>query len=251
VQWLIAGVVLAGRTALAGPAALHVTYDEAHLDLARHQLQFKVSRPIASAELVVTGDDGGQLDQVSATFDDSQSRDWLSIAWHQPDDATVLQLELHVSAKDASTRVQLIPWSVTIAHEDVNFASDSSAIESGEEQKLDASLAKIDEVVKRSARFIKMQLYVAGHTDTVGTSAHNRTLSLARARAIAAYFRAKGLALPIAYAGYGEDVLKVKTPDNTDERANRRADYVIGPASGSPPFRGQYLNAHAAWKQLK
>ena len=187
----------------------------------------------------------------SSSFDDTQSHDWLSIVWHQPGDATVLQLELRVSAKDATTRVQLIPWSVTIAHEDVNFASDSSAIDASEEQKLDESLAKINDVVKRSARFIKMQLYVAGHTDTVGTSAHNRTLSLSRARAIAAYFRAKGLTLPIAYAGYGEDVLKVKTPDNTDERANRRADYVIAPAGAPPPFHGPYLKAHATWKQLK
>ena len=66
-RWLISSVVgawLAAQPAFAGPAALHVTYDEAHLDLANHQLQFKVSRPIQAAELVVTGDDGTQLDQV-------------------------------------------------------------------------------------------------------------------------------------------------------------------------------------------
>ena len=122
-------------------------------------------------------------------------------------------------------------------------------IESSEEAKLDASLAKIAEVVKRSERFMKMKLYVAGHTDTVGPDGKNRKLSLDRARAIARYFRKKGLALPIAIAGYGEDVLKVKTADNIDERINRRADYVIGPANGAPPFKGAYLKARAAWQQ--
>jgi hypothetical protein len=57
--------------------------------------------------------------------------------------------------------------------------------------------------------------------------------------------------VPIAFAGFGEDVPKVKTPDETDERANRRADYVLGPVGGAPPFKGAYLKAKADWKALK
>ena len=98
---------------------------------------------------------------------------------------------------------------------------------------------------------MKLRLYVAGHTDTVGPSAKNRTLSLARAEAIGRYFRTKGLDIPIVVAGFGEDVPKVPTPDNTDNRANRRADYVLGPAAGAPPFHGPYLKAHAGWHQLR
>ncbi|MGH2897485.1 MAG: OmpA family protein, partial [Solirubrobacteraceae bacterium] len=116
--------------------------------------------------------------------------------------------------------------------------------------KLDASLAAIAEIVKRSAKFVRMQLYVAGHTDTVGPSARNLALSLARARAIAAYFRSRGLAMPIAFGGFGEAVLKVSTPDETDERRNRRADYVIAPLDAPPPFKGAYLKARVAWKRL-
>jgi outer membrane protein OmpA-like peptidoglycan-associated protein len=156
-----------------------------------------------------------------------------------------------VSADGLVTRVELIPWSVAIDHEDVNFATNSSAIEPGEEAKLDASLARIGEVVKRSERFVKMQLYIAGHTDTVGPAGKNLALSLDRARAIAAYFRRKRLALPIVYAGFGEQVLKVSTPDETDERRNRRADYVIAPLGAPPPFKGPYLKAHVSWKQLR
>jgi outer membrane protein OmpA-like peptidoglycan-associated protein len=156
-------------------------------------------------------------------------------------------LKLRVATADgAATNVELIPWSVAVDHEDVNFNSDSAAIDADEAKKLDASLAKIDEIVKRSGKFIKMQLYIAGHTDTVGPSAKNRKLSLDRAVAIGRYFRDHKLALPIVVAGFGEDVLKVKTPDNTDERANRRADYVLGPVGGTPPFK-----AKGSWSPLR
>jgi outer membrane protein OmpA-like peptidoglycan-associated protein len=95
-----------------------------------------------------------------------------------------------------------------------------------------------------------LKLYIAGHTDTVGPADKNRELSRARAKAIAGYLRKKGLGVAIVVAGFGEDVLKIKTPDNTDERANRRADYVLGPAAGAPPFGGAYLKAHADWKSV-
>ena len=132
-----------------------------------------------------------------------------------------------------------------------DFATDSAVIQPAEETKLEASLAKIAEVVKRGEKFMKMTLYVAGHTDTVGTNAKNRKLSLDRARAIAKYFRKKKLTMPIAFAGFGEEVLKVKTADSTDEAGNRRADYVIGPASGAPPFKGPYLKVKAGWQLLR
>jgi hypothetical protein len=45
-------------------------------------------------------------------------------------------------------------------------------------------------------------------------------------------------------------VLRVQTADETDERRNRRADYVIAPRGAPPPFGGPYLKARATWKQL-
>ena len=232
-------------------APLKVGYDIDHLDLDNHVLQFKPSRPAASAELVVIGEDGKEIGTGAAAYKGMPADTWLSISWTQPPKARVMMLKLRVVASDGlAATVELIPWSVTVDHEDVNFATDSAVIERTEEAKLDASLAKINEIVKRSQRFIKMRLYIAGHTDTVGPDAKNRKLSLDRARAIARYFRQKGLALPIAFAGFGESVLKVKTADNVDERANRRADYVLGPAAGAPPFKGPYLQARAAWQQL-
>jgi len=232
-------------------ASFKVTYDFEHLDLDKRVLQFKVSRPAGSAEITVIGEDGKELGGGSGLYKEPADT-WLSITWTQPAGTRVMMMKLRVVTADGlATNVELIPWSVTIDHEDINFATDSAVIEPGESGKLDASVAKIAEVVKRSERFMKMTLFVAGHTDTVGPNAKNRKLSLDRARAIAGYFRKQGIKLPIAYAGFGEEVLKVKTADSTDERANRRADYVIGPSAGAPPFKGPYLKAKAAWKQLR
>jgi outer membrane protein OmpA-like peptidoglycan-associated protein len=234
------------------PAPFHVSYDAEHLDLEGHVLQFKPSHRAAAAELVAIGEDGTRLGTGAITYRDQPADTWLSIGWTQPAGARVLMLKLRVVDREGLvTNVELIPWSITVDHEDVSFATGSVSIEPGEEAKLDASLASITEVVKRSETFVKLRLYVAGHTDTVGPSANNRTLSLGRARAIATYFRRKGLALPIAFAGFGEDVLKVATPDETDERSNRRADYVIAPQDAPPPFHGPYLKVRAAWKQLR
>jgi outer membrane protein OmpA-like peptidoglycan-associated protein len=250
-------VALASRPAAAGPSKrpapppLRLTYDSAHLDLDRHVLQFKLSSAAASADLVVLGEDGAEIGTGSATYKDTQASSWLEIGWTQPPDTRVMILKLRVVADDGrGTNLELIPWSVAIDHEDVKFRTDSAIIDRPEEAKLVASLAKIDNVVKRSSRFMKMTLYVAGHTDTVGTAEKNRSLSLRRARAIASWFRRKGLAIPIAYAGYGEDVLKVKTAQETDAPANRRADYVIGPTAAPPPFKGPYLKARVSWQRL-
>ena len=251
---VLAAAGFAAATTLAQPvrAPFHVTYDLDHLDLDGRVLQFQMARPAGSADLVVIGDDGTQIGTGSARYHGEPAHTWLAISWSQPAGARVLMLRLRAVAADGQiTRVELIPWSVAIQHDDVNFATHSAAIEPGEATKLDASLSKITEVVKRSEKFVQMQLYVAGHTDTVGSSVNNRALSLDRARAIAAYFRRKGLTLPIAFAGFGEDVPKIKTADEIDEPANRRADYVIAPRDAAPPFRGAYLQARVSWKQLK
>ncbi len=252
-RWTAAiAVICAAGVAAAGPAPIHVGYDADHLDLDKHVLQFKPSRAITDASIVALGEDGKQLGTGSETYKDPPANGWLSITWTQPADTRVMMLRLHVAAADGvATNVELIPWSVTVEHEDVNFSTDSAAIEPSETQKLDASLAKITEIVKRTHKFMKTRLYIAGHTDTVGPASKNQKLSLARANAIGEYFRRKGLTIPIAVAGFGESVLKVKTPDETDERANRRADYVIGPAAGVPPFKGPYLKVKADWKQLR
>jgi outer membrane protein OmpA-like peptidoglycan-associated protein len=229
-----------------------ISYDLDHLYLDRCVLEFKVSRPAASAELEVFGEDGTEIGSGSARYQNKPPGTWLPIKWRQPRGKRVMKMRLRVVADNGLTStVELFPWSVRVDHEDVNFPTGSAEIRPGERDKLDDSLAKIRAIVKRSGRFMKMKLYIAGHTDTVGSAADNRRLSRDRARAIARYFRRKGLSIPIAVAGFGEQVLAVKTPDNTDNAANRRADYVLGPAGGAPPFKGAYRAVRAGWKELR
>jgi outer membrane protein OmpA-like peptidoglycan-associated protein len=90
-------------------------------------------------------------------------------------------------------------------------------------------------------------LFIAGHTDTVGTNEHNFRLSLARAQSIANWFRRRGLAIPIAYEGFGKTSLLVKTADDVDEPRNRRVDYILAvdePTLKTTGFR-------AGWKRVK
>src|SRR5579883_623760 len=234
-------------------APITVTYDYEHLDLAGRTLRFQQSRPAGRAELTVIADDGREIGRGSASYHKEPAGTWLPIQWTATAPGNPMLLKLKVAAADGlATNVELVPWEVSIEHEDVNFETDSAAIRPEEAGKLDASLRRIEEVTKRAERFVKVRLWVAGHTDTVGSKEHNRKLSLDRARAIAEYFRQKGLAIPISYEGFGEEVLKVKTPDETDEPKNRRADYVLGAVSAPAP--GSITGHHAVradWKPLK
>jgi len=246
-------VTAVASIATAAPVKLKVTYDADHLDLEAKRLEIKASMPPTSLDLEVIGEDGTTIATVSQPITTPPGRDaWIPITWATKSTARVMMLKLRVAADGGiATNVELIPWSVAVDHEDVKFATDSAVITQAEGAKLDASLGKIAEAQAAAAKFMKLRLYIAGHTDTVGPSAKNLKLSLDRARAIATYFRKHGVALPIAFAGFGEEVPRTKTADNTDEPANRRADYILGPAAGAPPFKGAYLEVKASWAQLK
>jgi outer membrane protein OmpA-like peptidoglycan-associated protein len=242
------GYDLSFDTAVRAP--MSIKFDIDHLDLDGKVLKFQQSRPAGKAAVKVIGEDGDEIGAGEATFAKEPAGTWLPVPWTQSKPGRVLMLRLHVEDPDGITvDAELVPWSVAIEHEDVNFDTDSAVVRPAEAGKLDASLERIREVAKKAERFLKVKLYVAGHTDTVGSAQHNRQLSLDRARAIAEYFRKKGLALPIVYEGFGEDVPKVGTADNVDEPRNRRADYVLGAADGQPPFT--YRAAATSWKPVR
>jgi outer membrane protein OmpA-like peptidoglycan-associated protein len=138
------------------------------------------------------------------------------------------------------------PWMITIPHEEVVFATDSAVIAPTEAPKLTTSLTLIREAMKKNPGVIP-KLFIAGHTDTVGAVPYNLSLSRKRAQAIAGWFRKNGLAIAIAFEGFGEHALRVITPDNTDEARNRRVDYILSveePALNATDF-------HPVWKPMK
>lgn len=227
-------------------------YDVEHLDLPGKVLRFQLSRPAARAELTVVGEDGSPIGHGEASYEAAAPGTWLAVPWTEERPGRLLMLKLRATAVDGLVAAaELTPWSVEVEHEEVTFDTDSAVVRPSEAGKLEASLARIQEIAARAGRFIPVKLYIAGHTDTVGARDHNRELSLARARAIAAYLRGHGLALPIAYQGFGEEVLRVATPDDTDEPRNRRVDYVLGAGTMAPPFSAAYRTAAGDWKNLR
>jgi outer membrane protein OmpA-like peptidoglycan-associated protein len=134
-------------------------------------------------------------------------------------------------------------WSYAIPHEDVVFATASSAIDAAEEYKLVAAMVEAKKVYAKYEGEVTVRLYVGGHTDTVGDNAYNEKLSEARALSLARWFKANAFPGEIFYAGYGESQLAVKTGDNVDELRNRRAEYLL--AGGPPPGTG------GGWEPLR
>lgn len=236
--------------AVINAGTVSVGYSKDRLDLDAHTLEFTLSRPAGHVDLKVLGDDGTELATASADYKGERAGTWLAIRWTPTKPGNVLTLDLNVTSTDGGRgHVLLTPWSVAVPHDEVVFETGKSEIRPSEEAKLDAGYKKITDAVAKVRKIrpdLPVKLFIAGHTDTVGSGADNRKLSLARARAIAAWYRDRGLPLPISFAGFGEDALKVKTPDETDNAANRRADYIVG-VEEPQVARG----VHATWMKLQ
>jgi outer membrane protein OmpA-like peptidoglycan-associated protein len=175
----------------------------------------------------------------------------LVVRWQQDKDTPTGSISLRMYDRDEHfIEQEYSAWYVPIPHEEVNFRTDSADVDASEVPKLDAAYGKIQEVLaKDKAKEHKnLTLYIAGHTDTVGSNAYNLQLSMRRAQSLARWFRQKGVRIPIAYEGFGETVLRVQTPDNTDEVRNRRADYII--ADEAPPMNVAGGSFKPSWKKI-
>jgi outer membrane protein OmpA-like peptidoglycan-associated protein len=228
-------------TEVLGPLKLELAKDA--LDLPARKLRFTLSRPAARANLAVWMDTGEKAFDGVVPFQGEAAGTPLQVTW-PPMEGKVLRISLQAyDTSDFYMGVDLYPWRVDIPHEEVNFASGSAEIPAAERGKLDHSHKLITESVTRYGRFAALRLYILGHTDTVGPTDANRELSLQRARSIAAYFRKRGVKLPIFFEGFGEQSLRKATPDETAEPANRRAEYIIAvedPALTNAPFTPQW-----------
>lgn len=105
----------------------------------------------------------------------------------------------------------------------VEFATDSANLTPAAQQTLDS----LGEALS-SQQLAAYRFRIEGHTDTVGSTAYNLTLSQQRANAVAAYLEQKfGIsASRLETIGMGEEGLLVPTPPNTDEPKNRRVQVI-------------------------
>ena len=231
-------------------SALKVMVDKTKVDLKAHRLEVKMSRPAGKVKITVYDESNAVLADDEQDFSGRAGGTPLIVTWSPSSDAPVGKIELRAyDAQGNWVGVELAPWFVNIPHDDVNFRTDSSDIDAAEAPKVEAAFAKIEEALAKDSASGRMHagitLYIAGHTDTVGNPTHNFKLSQDRARSIAAWFRKRGVKIPISYEGFGETSLAVKTADNIDEVKNRRADYVLsdGPPTLSNTFK-------PSWKRI-
>jgi outer membrane protein OmpA-like peptidoglycan-associated protein len=217
--------------------ALKVMIDKSKVDLPHHKLEVRLSRAADRVRLKVYGESGAVLAENEKSWSGAAAGTPLEMTWSPSSDEAVAKVEVWGYDTDGYyAGVAIVPWSESVPHQEVNFATDSDAIQPADVPKLEASLKKITEIAAKHASLGKVTLYVLGHTDTVGSDEHNLTLSRRRARTIAAWFRSHGLANAIAFAGLGERSLLVKTADEVDEPRNRRVDYILALEPPALPF---------------
>jgi outer membrane protein OmpA-like peptidoglycan-associated protein len=231
--------------AAAAASPLRIEVDRARVDLAARKLEVRMNHPAAKVELKVFSPTGtAPLVDITQDFSGQPAGAPLVVTWPDPGGEVG---KVDVRAYDTAgyyVGVALIPWSVTIPHQEVNFATDSAVITAEEAPKLEGSVKLIGEALARHRNLGPIKLFIAGHTDTVGASPYNLRLSQRRAQSIATWFRKHGLRLPIYYEGFGEQALLVATPDGTNEARNRRVDYIL--AVEEPTLKGQGFRP--AWK---
>jgi outer membrane protein OmpA-like peptidoglycan-associated protein len=211
---------------------------------AKRLVRFTGSRPLQKATIELLDKDGKSLGKVERLLDDPKLGRY-EARWEQQESGEIGRVVLTAHDRDGFwARVEITPFSIFIPHDEVVFASGSALIRPSERPKLDATLERIHDALRRNAEIEDVRLYVAGYTDTVSGREYNYKLSRRRAQSIAGYFRRKGLKIPVFYQGFGKDVLAVPTPDNTPEEKNRRALYLLcnhTPPPSKPFPRSEWL----------
>lgn len=198
-----------------------------------HRVVVEADGTVSKVDVEVYGEDDALLASQSVPFENAAAGTPLTVDWVPGKEGPVLRVQVTVHDEHGLHRSgQFYPFVISVPHDEVVFDSGKADVLPREEPKLQAALEKIRVVVKRYARGVavgggELRIFVSGFTDTVGGSASNRALSERRARAIGEWFKRNGVGVPVYVRGYGEDVLKVETADETDEEKNRRADYDL------------------------
>lgn len=205
----------------------------------------RTNRPLDRIEMVIKDTDGETLTDRTQEFGGKKGT--ITVEWPVEEDVGSIELKAY-DVDGFWSSLTLEPFWVEIPNEEVNFHNGKATWDDSEESKLEKTHERIrEEMRKHGDKGLEMKLYIAGYTDTVGSKSDNLELSRKRARALARWFRKEGLDIPVYYQGFGESVLAVDTPDETEEPKNRRAVYVLGNAQ--PPESETFPKSN--WKKVE
>jgi outer membrane protein OmpA-like peptidoglycan-associated protein len=213
---------------------------EADVNEAKRTITLRCSEQKGRVELSVFGDDSEAIDEVEIAFDSPPGKP-IVVKWTQLKGKVMGHFTLKVYDQVGFySGLESITF-VSIPHEDISFESGKWNIPKTELSKLTEPLTRIKKALAKVKGILPIKLYIGGYTDTVGSDADNMQLSRRRAASIAAWFSKQRIGAPILFQGFGERAAAVKTPDNTAEKRNRRAAYVLSkdmpPASRGFPAR--------------
>lgn len=222
---------------------LSVDLSRASADVAAKTVTVHTTAPVTEAEIVAYGAHKAVLDKSVVPVTGGPGAVTVPFVG---DPSEVVLLDVTLRNESAWSGFTYSPWFLDIPHEDVLFPTDSADIPPSEVWKLEATMTQLQDVLEKYGAIVPVKLYIAGCTDTVGDSAHNKDLSLRRAQSIARWLRGHGYDRPIYYWGFGEGLLAVPTGDGVDMQVNRRALYMVG---ANPPPAGSGIPA-VGWKAL-
>jgi outer membrane protein OmpA-like peptidoglycan-associated protein len=87
--------------------------------------------------------------------------------------------------------------------------------------------SNLNELARNLSKYGDSNLLIAGHTDAVGSSEYNQTLSKRRAESAARYLTAQGVARHIATAGLGEREPVASNTTEAGRQQNRRVEIAV------------------------
>ena len=110
----------------------------------------------------------------------------------------------------------------------LSFATQAVQFETGSARLTSASYAVINQVLEILERYPDYSLRIGGHTDSIGSSGTNQSLSERRAKACYDYIVSQGIdAKRVNYAGYGESRPIADNRFKDGREKNRRVEFDI------------------------
>lgn len=99
---------------------------------------------------------------------------------------------------------------------------------SGSSAPIEESKKLIPEIAEAVKSHKAINVFVAGHTDSVASNKYNQKLSEKRAKTISNLLISQGVDKSVIEIGYyGEEKLLIATPDNVNEPGNRRVEVTV------------------------